>query len=577
MKFAKKLMSVLLVVLMLATMALPAMAAPEESGSITINHPHAGHKYKAYQIFKGTLDGGILTNIEWGDDIDATTDSEDPADGLSDLIEDIREVPRGTETPLAAVTSAKIVTDIMSTWTTDDASLKALAEVFAKHLDLEEGTLLTENKDGSGETVNYSKSGLAPGYYLIKDAEQHEHATMTDYLLQIVGNTTVSPKSVNPVFEKTVNSSLEGTFKKALNVEVGEKVYFKLEAHMPSLLKEYKQFMLSFEEQIPDYLTNPKIEAVFIQHTDRMTDLATKDVDKWVISNDYYENNSNRLTGHLRVDFKDILETYPNITINDRIVVKYSAVVGTGTDELLKFGKNGTDLGNSNDATLYFTGDMNEEPDGKNETLKKPDGEDNRVSYATLTDNASIYSYGVTVTKVDAADKTTPLPGAEFAIYRVRSVKEGDIDVNKNFYAKFGADGTILSWAEHPNKETLQEGEKITTDADGKFTIKGLSAVGYYLEEVAAPSQYNEMDAPLVVEIVPTLSNQELTALAGRLEGVDVSGNAGTGLVSVTVENNKGTTLPATGGMGTTIFYIAGAVLLLGSITAFAVKKRGEN
>ena len=86
MKFTKKLMSVLLVVLMLVTMALPAMA--DTPITITIDNAVPGHTYAAYQIFKGDFHEGILTHIEWSTTIDAggllaelqksTVDSNDP-------------------------------------------------------------------------------------------------------------------------------------------------------------------------------------------------------------------------------------------------------------------------------------------------------------------------------------------------------------------------------------------------------------------------------------------------------------------------------------------------------------------
>ena len=101
---------------------------------------------------------------------------------------------------------------------------------------------------------------------------------------------------------------------------------------------------------------------------------------------------------------------------------------------------------------------------------------------------------------------------------------------------------------------------QITTSATGKFKISGLDADTYYLKEVTAPKGYNKLSAPVKITIG---ENGTIT--------VDDKAIAGT---NVEVENKSGSLLPSTGGMGTTLFYIFGAILVIGSGVVLITKKR---
>ena len=105
---------------------------------------------------------------------------------------------------------------------------------------------------------------------------------------------------------------------------------------------------------------------------------------------------------------------------------------------------------------------------------------------------------------------------------------------------------------------------EITTDATGKFTIKGLDADTYYLTETAAPAGYNKLAAPVTIVIG---ENGVVNGTTEAPQGVD----------EVKVLNQSGTELPSTGGIGTTIFYIVGGVLVVGAVVLLVTKKRMNN
>ena len=106
---------------------------------------------------------------------------------------------------------------------------------------------------------------------------------------------------------------------------------------------------------------------------------------------------------------------------------------------------------------------------------------------------------------------------------------------------------------------------EITTTDTGKFNITGLKPGIYYLKEIAAPKGYNLLAAPTKVEVTSE----------GKIKVDNGTKMVETGEVKVL--NKSGSILPSTGGMGTTIFYIAGALLVLISGVVLIAKKRTDS
>lgn len=103
----------------------------------------------------------------------------------------------------------------------------------------------------------------------------------------------------------------------------------------------------------------------------------------------------------------------------------------------------------------------------------------------------------------------------------------------------------------------------LTSGNKGYVNINGLQAGIYYLKETEAPKGYNKIQKPIKIEI---LSNGKI-----KVDGVEITGD-------VKVLNNKGSILPSTGGMGTTLIYVVGSILVLASgIVLFSKRKEGTN
>lgn len=144
---------------------------------------------------------------------------------------------------------------------------------------------------------------------------------------------------------------------------------------------------------------------------------------------------------------------------------------------------------------------------------------------------------------------------------------------------KVDADGKVTGWA-----DTEAEGSTLKSDAKGNFSVIGLDDGTYYLKETKAPSGYNKLSSEIKVVIKATTANgqswedgvasEALTELNVTADGKAGTTNLNDGTAAITVANNTGSTLPETGGMGTTIFYVAGSILVIAAAVLLITKKR---
>lgn len=214
-------------------------------------------------------------------------------------------------------------------------------------------------------------------------------------------------------------------------------------------------------------------------------------------------------------------------TADTKLYVKYSATVN---DKAVV----GTP-GNPNNNWLEYGDSTNTKSTPKSETI-------------TYTWNVNIFKYAK-----DGNDEKA-LAGAVFTLSKntdgsdpIKLVSEGE-----NVYRVAKDTDTI----------TITE---ITTDSTGKFTIKGLDSDTYYLTEITAPDGYNKLSAPIKIKIDDqgqVFKDSESAALANK---------------TVKIQNQSGTELPSTGGMGTTLFYAAGSALVLAAVVLLVTKKRMDS
>lgn len=206
---------------------------------------------------------------------------------------------------------------------------------------------------------------------------------------------------------------------------------------------------------------------------------------------------------------------------------------------------------------ISYTATLNENAviagEGNPNTSKVSYGDSSNTKY-TPDSQTKTYTWDVDVFKYTMNGETEKaLAGATFTLSKnsdgsnpIALVSEGN---NVYRVAKTGETGTVT---------------EITTDTTGKFTIKGLDADTYYLTETAAPAGYNKLAGPVTIVIG---ENGVVNGTTEAPQGVD----------EVKVLNQSGTELPSTGGMGTTIFYVVGSILVLAAVVLLITKKRMGN
>lgn len=173
-------------------------------------------------------------------------------------------------------------------------------------------------------------------------------------------------------------------------------------------------------------------------------------------------------------------------------------------------------------------------------------------SKTTPGSNTTTYTWSFDVLKYGNGDESNVLANAEFVLLNSDKSKVAVVENEKlkgwMDLPAAGEDGSVV-W---PDNTILK------TDENGKISIAGLDADTYYLREIKAPAGYNVLNDDTKITIDPDVSDKTMTLAS----------------VTVKVNNQSGTELPSTGGMGTTFFYVAGSILLLGAAVLLVTKKR---
>lgn len=555
MKNIKKIFAIIMTVAILAVLAIPAFAADGDN-VLTINGEKTGHTYDAYQIFDGDISAGVLTNISWGDGIDgdaflAALKASDKEISNSDgtIVVKFSEV-------FASAASASDVAGIVKSWTTNGDRLDLFAEIAGEHL-----TAVYKTSVEGADNV-YTISGLADGYYLVKDRQGIDEVLTDDfytkYILSITTSTAINVKGDYPVVDKTVSHELTEAYQKHISDQLNKTHYYRWVGTIPSNIDEYDAYSYKFEDTMSAGLTFERIEQIYIVHagtahtliysyneggsTTVKDDALYPDIET-VAVNDNGTAETTDDTTTITLGWTDLLSQYPGLKTSDSIYVKYSAHL----DEDAVIGEEG----NPNDVHIVYSNSPSDEGQGK-----------------SVPSRSIVYSFALNVVKVDADNNTVVLPGAEFVLYHIHVAAD---TTETKVYAVLDSDMKVQSWTEN-----IADATTLTSGADGTLKVIGLQGeLAYYLHEINAPDGYNKLFTDVKVILKPGYDAQSaLITLDYQVDSELGVGNVADGSIEVTVENNKGTTLPSTGGIGTTIFYIVGTVLVLGAVVLLVTKKR---
>ena len=391
--------------------------------------------------------------------------------------------------------------------------------VIEKYADLSGESMATVS---DGNSVN-----VTAGYYLFKDTTATAENEV--YITEVVGNVIIKAKNSNvPGFEKKLKDTndTEGTttgWQDVADHDIGDAIPFKLEGTVPADYTEYTSYYFAFHDKEEQGLTfNKNSVKVYLDNNEITTGFEVKtsnfaqgeDCTFEVIFNDLKQISGVHAGSVIRVEYTS--------TLNQ------NAVIGGN--------------GNLNKAQLEYSNNPRSETD----------------TDRTVWDNVVVFTYQVVVNKyANSVGENNKLPGAEFTL--TKKLKDGttkDITVVKS-----------------------EEGKQ--------FTFKGLDDGVYTLTEIVTPEGYNTID-PITFTVTAThgtewdgegVRGDLITAFTGNAASGEITftPDKGTGALTTNVINKSGTTLPSTGGMGTTVFYVVGGGLMAVAVVLLVTKKRMEN
>lgn len=405
------------------------------------------------------------------------------------------------------------------------ASDKAKLDVIENYVKLDTTPVAIVTNGSSVEVVG--------GYYLIKDQDGSLSGSepYTTYLVSVVGTVTISPKSNDvPEFEKKLKDTNDSTgdttgWQDSADYDIGDYIPFRLQGTVPEDYDSYKTYYYAFHD----------VEEKGLTFDPSSVEVHLGDENGAIIPNTDYKvlTKKDGTTSDTECTFEivfDDLKKVSGVTADSTITVTYKSQL----NDSAVLGKQG----NVNTAKLEYSNNPKGTGTGR-----------------TPWDNVIVFTYKVVVNKVD--QNRQPLEGAEFTL--TKKLKDGTENVIPM---------------------------KIDTSNKALFTLSGLDDGVYTLTETVTPAHYNTIspitftvnaDHTITWEADPR--NTVLTSLSGNTASGEITftHNETDGSLTTDVVNNIGTTLPGTGGIGTTIFYVIGGGLMVAAAILLITKKRMEN
>ena len=534
-KVIKKLLAALLAVAMLCAMAIPAFAYNPGETEEDLN---TKHDYGAFQIFTGDVsdDNTTISNVGWGESI------PNHEDFLEKLKEDLT-----IGNQFSNAKTAQDVLMVISTWDDSDDDSIAFARFVCKYLYPTADA--KPEPDDTGHTGSFEIR--KPGYYLIVDISPfHEddfYHAYNSFLLKVTKapyHVIIKHKVVKPTVEKEVydNNDIGSTgdndgWHSSADHAINEPFQFRLIAKLPASKDNgraydyYDKYTVCFNDTLSDGITFDKLDKVEIANVNggnpQVIDAAN-----------YTRNPNVSQSFKLSIDNVKTCAAAAGLNLNEgaTITVTYTAhlnekahvnIAGGGTDN-----KNRVYLEYSNNPRISTSLDHTPESE------------------------VCVYTYQLNNTKY--RDDDTPgneLAGAGFRLYSDKACTEEQ-------EVKLYKEGAFY----YPIKDATDKDavEMMISGQDGQFNVRGLDAGTYYLKETNPPTGYSACKVTRVT-IKANHTN----------ERVDLDGSN----LSTTIINKKagGITLPSTGGIGTTLFYVVGGGLMVAAIVLLVTKKRMEN
>lgn len=553
MKMMKKVMALILSLLVVMSMAVPVVGA-ESTGTITVEGAVDGQTYNLYKIFD-------LEYVKDGTDNSHEAFKYTLSSNFAGL--DTYSYTKDSTTVSASSYFKVVEPDKHIEWVgvSDESGAAEFSALIKSFLD----SKVDDAKISPDETVtkeagkDVAFDNLPYGYYYLD--------TTLGALLSLDtlndGKGTIKEKNGEPIIEKKVKEG--DNWQDYNDASVGDDVKFKTTITVVDGNPE--NYVM--HDSMSEGLTYKSVDSVKIGEKDISTNVTAD-------GTAYYTLETNNLTEHGTGSSKftcDFEIQFFNLKPNDVITVEYTATLNANAAV-------GSD-GNPNDVYLEY--DNKEFSEWKYDDTK------------TYTWEFDVYKY----TESGTAPSTTeiPLAGAEFVLTTSETAPT-KADNEKDYSYADANTGKVVKFVANSTGDTTVDGKttkcykvadttadaascatSITTTDSGKINLEGLDAGTYYLHEVKAPTGYNQIPAPIKVEISSEKQADE-TIKAIVKYSMKENDNWGTAQniddthPNVKVLNNTGSELPETGGIGTTIFYVVGGIMMVVAIVLLVTKKK---
>lgn len=427
----------------------------------------------------------------------------------------------------------KTAAQVAKTLENNETAAKVFATEISKYL----GTVAGEGTD--------EITGLSAGYYLIKNESVNGNEAYTDFILEVVKDVEITPKGQKPTLDKQIKHNESGQWGDVGDNQIGDTVEFRTITTVPNTTGYTKY----------DYEIHDEMSAGLTSNVTGASGITIKINEEEELDSSYY-----------------------TVTVDSANANKFSVKV-----DILKAITDGKiEAGNS--LYTYYTGVLNKDAkvydEGKQQNTAYLQYSNNPHDNTSKSETPKVtvydWTFKMNVQKVDGANADKELAGAKFVLSKNGAVGLGAIDENgtpaeTGNLIKLVYDSTDSTY----RVATANDATTTYVMTAGNITIKGLDdAEDYYLYETKAPAGYNRLTEPVKFRINATYTSAD--SCPDVLTKVGDAAEAATGL-KVRVENNAGTTLPSTGGMGTTVFYVVGGGLMAVAVVLLVTKKRMEN
>ena len=513
----KKLLSAILVLVLVLSCVLPVFAADDDTFTLTVTNDKDktnlsinGVEVTAYKLFD-------LTMSEDGESVAYFLGEDSPfaAEAKQELLATYFDLVKTLDGSYNAIPMDMVDSD-------NSTNMLNIAADFVAN-GLLDGVNATATATGASEKA--ALENLEPGYYLVVASGDADGETVESVLMMqsVSEDTEIAIKASAPKLTKEITQDEDGT--NADSFTIGDSVPFTLEVTIPSMLG-YSSYALTITDTLSTGLTAPSED----------------DIEVLVDGDELPEGVSADITVNGQVITIEIANAI-KLAGKEKVTVTYEAVLNSNaliTDE------------ETNTATLDYSNNPYDDSDS--------------ATTPPVVDH--VYNFDLVIDKFaanpdDEEDTGSKLAGAKFVLVKKPTA-------NSEAFYSINPKSGIVSWLDDVDDDavTIQE-----TDEDGAASFQGLEAGTYFLREVEAPLGYNMLQEDVEV-VIQVAYDTDGSVKTGEGAATSVELVSGRYQQIQQISNKAGSVLPSTGGMGTTLFYVAGAVLVLLSGVMLIAKRR---